>query len=168
MTIPPDRGQGFLDEFRAFLSFLSSLWGILTGISVFFPLSNLLVSVIPLQSIDDDGAFVRITPVFVTVVSTLVTLFIILWTFSNRVELLKMKRSAAVSFALGMLALGFYMILYEYKLFAYDLWEWESEDPRHIFVEIPLLIGYTVFFASTTRAFMLLGLLEYYRRPKQE
>jgi len=167
MKIPSNRGQGFLDEFQDFLSFLTNLWGILAGISVFFPLSNVLVSVIPLQTTSDDGALVQISPAFVTVTSTLVTLFIVLWTFSARAEQTKMKSSAAVSFLLGMLSLGFYMILYELKLSAFDLWGWESDDPRHILVEIPLLIGYAAFFASTTRAFMLLGLLEFYRQTKQ-
>jgi hypothetical protein len=39
----------------------------------FFPLSNVLVSVIPLQPISYDGALVALSPAFVTGISTLVT-----------------------------------------------------------------------------------------------
>ncbi len=42
-------GQPFLEELRDFLAFLRSLWGLLAGISVLFPLSNVLFSVIPLE-----------------------------------------------------------------------------------------------------------------------
>jgi hypothetical protein len=65
-----------------------------------------------------------------------------------------------------MLSLGFYMVLYELKLNAFGLWGWESDDPRHVLAEIPLLIGYAAFFALITRAFMLLALLEFYQQKK--
>jgi len=163
MGVPLRKGEGFLEEFKAFLSFLKNVWGLLAGISVFFPLSNVFTSVIPLQSIFDDGAFVRLTPAFVTGVSTLVTLFIVLWTFSSRSEIKRIKHRAIVSFLVGIASLILYMIIYELKLSAYELWGWESEDSYHFLAEIPLLLSYAVFFALMTRAFMLLGLLEYYR-----
>ena len=166
MGIPPGKGEGFLEEFKMFLVFLKNLWGLLAGISVFFPLSNVLVSVIPLQDISHDGALARLSPAFVTSISTLATLFVILWTFSSRNELKKIKRKAIVSFLAGTVFLLSYMILYEFKLSAFSLWGWESEDPRHLLAEIPLLIYYAGFFSLMSRAFMLLGLLEYYRQEK--
>ena len=87
------KGTSFLKEFKNFIVFLQSLWGILAGISVFFPLSNVLIRVIPLSSIYDDpgGALTYFSPELVTAVTTLVTLFIVLWTFGNR-EKLKTKK----------------------------------------------------------------------------
>jgi hypothetical protein len=40
-------GAGFIGEFREFMSFLQTLWGLLGNISVFFPLSNALLNVVP-------------------------------------------------------------------------------------------------------------------------
>ena len=83
---PAERGTQFLDEFKEFLAFLKNLWGILAGVSVLFPLSNVLVKVIPLQSLDHDGAFAMLAPSLVTALATITTLFLILWTFSHRSE----------------------------------------------------------------------------------
>jgi len=43
-----DRGESFLSDFNEFLSFLKNLWGMLTGLSVFFPLSNVFFKVLPM------------------------------------------------------------------------------------------------------------------------
>jgi len=163
MSIPSNGGERFLQEFKAFLAFLQSLWGMLTGISVFFPLSNAFARVIPLQSGADGGALFFLSPSFVTAVTTLVTLFIVFLTFSNRGEMSRVQGRALASFLLGILILVFYVVLYYVKAsYAFAVWGWESDDPRHLFVEVPLLVGYTAFFALTTRAFTLLGLLEFY------
>lgn len=158
-----DGGQSFLQEFRTFLKFLQSLWGMLTGISIFFPLSNILARVIPLQSGGDGGAFFFLSPALVTTVTTLVTLFVVFLTFSRRRELSGMRRKALSSFLFGIVLLAFYVGLYYSKAYyAFAAWGWESEDPRHLLVEIPLSVAYAAFFALTTRAFTLLGLLEFY------
>jgi hypothetical protein len=78
---PADRGTRFLDEFKEFLAFQRNLGGILAGISVLFPLSNVLVKLIPLQSLDHDGAFAMLAPSLVTALAVITTLFVIRWTF---------------------------------------------------------------------------------------
>ena len=163
MSIPSNGGERFLEEFKAFLAFLQSLWGLLTGISVFFPLSNAFARVIPLQSGADGGALFFLSPSFVTALTTLVTLFVVFLTFSNRRDISAVRSKASASFLFGILILIFYVVIYYVKAsYAFAVWGWESEDPRHLIVEVPLLLGYAAFFALTTRAFTLLGLVEFY------
>ena len=165
----PDRGTPFLNEFKQFLNFLQNLWGLLAGVSVLFPLSNVLVKVIPLQSLEHDGAFAKLSPSLVTVLATLTTLFLVLWTFSHRSQFQgqsqrrPIQRQALFSFGAGLLTLVLYLVGYTVTLAdAYDVWGWESQDPRHLLAEIPLLIAYVAAFALVTRAFVLLGMMEFF------
>jgi len=163
------RGTEFIQEFNEFVTFLKNLWSILAGLSVLFPLSNALVKVIPLKAIDQDGAFAKLSPSLITALATLTTLFLILWTFSRRSEFMgelrrrPIQRRAAFSFGLGLLTLIIYVAVYFVKLqYAYVNWGWESEDPRHLIVEIPLGVAYVASFALVTRAFLLLGMIEFF------
>lgn len=161
-----DGGRHFLEELRAFLVFLQSLWGILTGISIFFPLSNEFFKVIPLELASEDGAFFYVSPRLITAFATLVTLFVFLSTFSNRGSRSRLSRRAWVSFIVGGVAVLAYLGTYAIKVQIYDLAGWESDDPRHLLLELPLLLLYSTFFALVTRAFVLLGLLEFYRQAE--
>ena len=165
----PDRGTSFLEEFKQFLTFLQNLWGLLAGVSVLFPLSNVLVRVIPLQSLDHDGAFAKLTPSLVTTVATITTLFLVLWTFSHRgrfkgkARRRVVQRQAMLSFGAGLASLVLYIVGYTVKLTdAYVRWGWESQDPRHLMAEVPLLIAYVAAFALVTRAFLLLAMTEFF------
>lgn len=164
-----NRGNAFLQEFKEFLGFLQHLWGILAGISVFFPLSNMLIKLIPMKTIYDDGVFVHLHPPLITAIATIITLFVVLWTFGNR-RLLKVKRSlqkirrqAWISFGVGLLSLISYLVIYfvTYQI-AWDVWGWSSDDPRRLLVEVLLLVTYSLFFTLITRAFMLLGMSEFF------
>jgi hypothetical protein len=54
--------------------FLGSLWGLLAGISVFFPLSNTLLGVIPMKAYGADGVFDQLSPALIyTVFFSLLT-----------------------------------------------------------------------------------------------
>lgn len=169
-----ERGTGVLDEFKDFLAFLKRLWGILAGVSVLFPLSNVLVEVIPLQSIDLGGAFAKISPTLPTTLATITTLFLILWLFSRRARFSSkrkrnaIQRQALISFGAGALMLMVYLVGYSVKAAnAYDVWGWESQDPRHLLAEVPLLVVYVACFALVTRAFVLLGMLEFFTSRPQ-
>ena len=162
-------GKPFLDEFKKFITFLQNLWGILAGVSVLFPLSNTLVKVIPLETIDQDGVFTKLTPPVITTIATLATVFLILWTFSNRGtfraprERPRIRRQALITFGGGILALVLYLVGYYVTLAsAYPVWGWESESPRHLLAEVPLMASYAASFALVTRAFVLLGMLEFF------
>lgn len=160
----------FLEEFRDFIAFLQNLWGFLAGISVVFPLSNVFIKIIPMKAYGEEGGvFEHLSPSLITAVTTLVTLFVILETFSNR-DTFKEKqkrqgiqRQAWISFVIGILSLVIYLVIHTmYFQYAWEPWGWGSGDPRKLFVEIPLLVAYSAFFALITRAFMLLGMIEFF------
>jgi hypothetical protein len=169
---PPDRGATFLREFRAFVTFLGNLWGVLAAISVFFPLSNVLVKVIPLGKYGEEGGvYDHLPPPLVTAVATLVTLFLILATFARRDDFAahdaapRIQRQAWVSLAAGVFALVTYLVVHTvYAEYAWSAWGWGSGDPRKLFAEVPLLIAYCAWFALITRAFLLLAMREYFGR----
>jgi hypothetical protein len=75
-TADGDRpGRTALAELREFLAFLRSLWGILAGVTVVFPISNLLTAVLPLLPGSE-----RLS----TVLATLFSLFAIFVVFALR------------------------------------------------------------------------------------
>ncbi|MBM9515199.1 hypothetical protein [Desulfogranum marinum] len=165
----PKKAAVFLKEFREFITFLGTLWGLLAGISVFFPLSSTLLKVIPLQAYEADGVFNHLSPPLITSVSTVITLFVVLSTYGRRNEYMGIgtriaRRQAWVSIGASMAALVVYMTIHQiYGEYAYDVFGLGSDDPLKLFFEIPLLIAYTTFFSLLTRAFMLLGMVEFYR-----
>lgn len=160
-----ERARAFLDELTAFVEFLQGLWGVLAGISVFFPLSNVFFTVIPMQPLEKGGAFHLIPTGLVTALATLLTLFVLLSTFTRRKALKDVNRKAWISLVSGVLVLIGYLILHEMKMNIFDIWGVESGHPFHLAFEIPMMLLYAMFFALTSRAFVLLGLLEFYRRP---
>jgi len=165
----PESEKGYLAQLRAFLVFLKNLWGILAGISVFFPLSNTFVEAIPLRAYGNDGVFDQLTPSFITIFATVVTLFVVLVTFAGRREFQNprnrraMLRSAWFSLGISVLSLLAYLIIHQaYREYAWEPWGWGSGDPRKLLAEIPLFITYVIFFSLLTRAFMLLGMIEFF------
>ena len=158
-----------IDELKQFTKFLQSLWATLAGISVLFPLSNVLAKVIPLAQWPE-GGFAFFSPTLVTAISTVTCLFIILWTFGRRQQFANakrrrlIKRESALSFVVGGIGLIVYLIGHYAVVqnFYYVVFNWASTDPRQVFGDLLMLIAYCVFFAFMTRAFMLLGMLEYY------
>lgn len=163
------KGAGFLSEFREFITFLTTLWGLLAGISVFFPLSSVFLKVVPLATYDADGVFNHLSPPFITAVATVVTLFVVLSTFGRRKEFKRSGRRTArhqawLSMGIGMATLITYMTIHQiYAEYGYSVFRLGSDDPRKLFFEIPLMVTYAAFFSLLTRAFMLLGMLEFYR-----
>jgi hypothetical protein len=165
----PDSKMGYLEELKEFLTFLKNLWGILAGISVFFPLSNVLLGAIPLRAYADDGVFDLLSPTLILSLATVFTLFVVLITFAGRNQFQDEKkrgtmlRNACLSFGAGILSLLIYLIIHQvYREYAWEPWGWGSGDPRKLFAEIPLLITYAIFFSSLTRGFMLLGMIEFF------
>lgn len=158
-----------VDELKQFTKFLQSLWGILAGISVLFPLSNVLTKVIPLAQWPE-GGFVYFNPTLVTAISTVTCLFIMIWTFGRRLQFANAKRrrlinrESALSFLAGGIGLSVYLIGHYAVVqnFYYTVFNWVTGDPQRVFGDLLLLIAYCVFFAFMTRALMLLGMLGYY------
>lgn len=168
MNNPKKKGS-FLKELKDFLQFLQSLWTILAGASVLFPLSNALAEIIPLARWPE-GALAYFSPQLLSIVSSLACLFLLLWMFGHRYQLekkrIKTQKKAGLSFAVGSIALIIYLTVYFAIAndFYYDVLKWESGDLRRVLGDIVLLIAYSAFFVLMTQAFMLLGLLEYFGR----
>ncbi len=166
--------QTTVRELRAFLVFLQTIWGLLAGISTVFPLSNVLVRAIPLGAYGADGVFDRIPPALISTLATVVTLFVMATSFGNRAQLAAPRRAHAMrgawaSLAAGLLCLGCYVVLHStYAEYAWEPWGWGSGDPRKLWMEIPLAATYIAFFALLTRAFVVVAIQEYYRRPQSQ
>jgi len=164
--------NGFLEVLREFIAFLQSLWGILAGISVFFPLSNVLVKVIPVGEWYEEGGFGYFSYELVTTIASLITLFIVLCTFGQRHnyefkaqnEIRLIQKQAWLSFAVGLLVLVIYLIATFAIMndFYYKVLGWQSDDFRWLLGDVFLLFFYSTFFAMMTRAFMLLGMIEFF------
>ena len=167
--------SSFLGEFTDFVKFLQTLWGVLAGISVLFPLSNVLLKLIPTGNIYDDppGGLSYLTPAQITTLATVATLFVILITFRQRRGLRTRRqrdmaqRQAWIAFGAGLLALLLYFVVYFgiYTVFYAPL-QINGGDPLRLIGDFLLLIFYGAFFALLTRAFMMLGMLEYFGKPK--
>lgn len=164
----------YIEELRAFLAFLKNLWGLLAGTSVFFPLSNVLLHAIPLKAYGEDGVFDQISPFLITTLATVVTLFVVMVTFADRHDFREpaksrsARRAAWLSFGISLLSLLAYLVIHQaYREYAWASWGWGSGDPRKLIAEIPLLITYVVFFSLLTRAFMLLGMTEFFGQKKR-
>jgi hypothetical protein len=162
------------NELKQFTKFLQSLWGALAGISVLFPLSNVLTKVIPLAQWPE-GGFVYFNPTLVTTISTVTCLLIILWIFGHRQQFADAKRrrfinrESMLSFGVGGIGLCLYLIGHYAVVqnFYYGAFNWVTGDPQRVFGDLLLLPAYCVFFAFMTRAFMLLGMLEHYGSNRQ-
>jgi magnesium-transporting ATPase (P-type) len=150
----PDSKSGYLGELEKFLAFMKNLWGILTGISVFFPFSNILINAIPLGAYEtDEGVFDQLSPYLITTIATVVTLFVVLVTFAYRSQFQNPRkrggilRSAWISFGISILSLLVYLVMHQvYREYAWEPWGWGSGDPRKLIAEIPLLVAYVIFF----------------------
>jgi len=160
-----------VDEFRDFTNFLKNLWGILAGVSILFPLSNVLIQVIPL-GMWPEGGLAYFPPALVTILATLASLFFILWTFGQRNKILaeesNIRRQAMRSFLWGIAALVVYLLLAAAVRadFYSTALGWNSGDLQRVFGDVILLVAYAAFFALVTRAFVLLGLIEFMRRKR--
>jgi len=165
-----DRGQQFLQELKEFFVFLQSLWGLLAGVTVLFPLSNVFTKLVPLGTIHDpQGSLGFLSPALVTATATLVTLFVILSTFGRRRDVGapeqrgRIRRQARLAFAVGLFALALYLAAYfGIHPLCYEPCNVFEGDPRLLIGDFALLVTYSTFFALTTRAFMLLAMLEYF------
>jgi len=164
-----DPSTRYLGELKAFLKFLRNLWGLLASVSVFFPLSNLLLRTVPLGAYGEEGVFDLLPPALLTTLATVVTLFVVLATFAGRRRFAEagqrrgILRAAWATLGGGVLSLLAYLVLHQiYREYAWQPWGWGSGDPRKLLAEIPLLVAYVVFFSLLTRAFMLMGMLEFF------
>lgn len=170
-----NKGTAFLKEFRDFIAFLQSLWGILAGISALFPLSNVFTKIIPLK----DGKL--FSHELTTVITMVITFFFILWMFGQRQKFKtyfeanteSLRRKARRYFVVGIVSLISYLVVYSGIILAivlgwavdlvpHNVWGIIIGDLIRMLFEVISLVLYSGFFALMTRAFMLLGMIEFF------
>ena len=155
--LKPERGGDGLQEM---LSFFKSLWGILTGIALLFPLFTVVIQNFPIWTSVIDGTDLKIY-------ATLINVFGVLLMYSQRYKFQDADRETLTKrvrrdFLLSVVS----MVVFMFVLYAMPPgWGamWETSDLVRYVNDLLLLLGYSGFFMSLTRAFMTLGFIEYYQ-----
>jgi hypothetical protein len=158
-------GHAFLRDLREFLRFLQSLWGILAGVSLLFPLSNVFFDVLPIH--EKYRPFNNLSAPAVTAVTVVTCLFITFATFGQRQQFRSAKRrrhfglAARLCFLLAVVACAAFLLGRDVAINGIiDLGQ-EDQPPALAFDGVFATI-YVAFFALMTRAFLLLAMLEYF------
>jgi hypothetical protein len=142
-------------ELRAILQFLSSLWGLLAGVSAVFPLANAVKRAIPLPAKGEDALLLTVEPA--TVLASLASLFALLFVVGMRRDPHHLSergpKLALASFTLGAGAIATY-------LYTYGLIRLSQVGPS-LSQELVGVGSYVFFYLCMTTAFSLLGMREY-------
>lgn len=153
---------------KEFYTFQQNPWGLLASLCALFPLVNQFVQVIPLHNADYPPAPQYLSTGLITGVATLLTLFVILWTFGQRHQFRSrgagktLQHQAWLVLGLGLLALlGYLLVLYGIFGFLYRPLEIWTGDPRRLLGDVALLGLYSSFVSLIARAFMLLGMMSF-------
>ncbi|MDD4497393.1 MAG: hypothetical protein PHV51_04470 [Methanosarcinaceae archaeon] len=77
----------------------------------------------------------------------------------NQEQEIELQKKSVHSFFLGILVLLIYFSLI--SLDYYGIFGWESDSSPFIFMDVMYLIFYSAFFGLITRAFVLLGMIEF-------
>ncbi|HRQ39124.1 MAG TPA: hypothetical protein PLD25_14535 [Chloroflexota bacterium] len=167
----PATEMTFLEELQDLFAFLHSLWGILAGVTLFFPLSAAFLSLIPVEyrwhTDDYMRGFGYFKPIMVITITTLLIIFVMFWLVSHRERFRPrqrkmMQRRALHCFAVGIFSLIVYLAAYEAVADITTAQEIFRGNPALIPYDLLLLVSYAGFFVSLTAAFMILGMIEYY------
>lgn len=154
--------HSFIQELKAFVRFLNSLWGLLAGAVMLFPLSNVLFEFMPLDlaRFFDSAGNTAMNPASISTISIVGCLFVTLVDFGRRERLASsflITTEALVSSALAAMALYFYFSYHDSQF------RGDGTSVRVFFESIPLIISfsYIAFFVFMTHAFVLLAVREY-------
>lgn len=167
----PATEMTFLEELQDLFDFLHSLWGILAGATLFFPLPAAFLSLIPVeyrwQTDDYMRGFGYFKPTMVISITTILIIFTMCWLVSHRQRFRPrqrkiMQRRALRCFAVGIFSLILYLAAYEVVADVTNAREIFRGNPALIPYDLLLLVSYAGFFVSLTAAFMILGMVEYY------
>jgi len=158
-------GQSFHQELREFLRCLRSLYGVLAGISVLFPLSNTLITVVPIGT--DQHPFQNLSPTVVTTLTMLTCVFLTFAMFGRRNRFADPKHRARYAwyaracFLVALAALAIYLLA-PHSL--YTSWITNNPDGDTGIAEYDGLLAtlYVATFSLFTQAFLALAMLEYF------
>ncbi len=167
----PPVETSFLEELKDLLDFLHSLWGILAGSTIFFPLSATFLKLVPIEyrwhTDDYMRGFGYFKPPMVIAITTIMIIFAMFWMVSHRAhfKLSKrklMQRRALICFVVGIFSLVFYLTAYEVFADITYVKEIYGGNPALIPYDLLMLASYAGFFVLLTAAFTILGMIEYY------
>jgi len=138
------------DDFKGFIHYLQSIWGLLSGITVFFPISNYFIEVIPVPWNKDRHLFI----------ASLMSMFVIFFLYSIRKRLIYSKYMPQLISLLSFLS-GMY--------FLWDYLNWSSKYGTlwPLPFEHNYLFIYGLIFGLFTSSFTALALVEYDRTFNQ-
>ena len=104
-----------VEDFRGFITYITSVWGLLTGLTAVFPTTDVILKVIPLPV----DAYEKSAAPITIPITTPVALYIVFYSFvrCDRVAL-KLSRQASLFFILGLISLIVFFLLdhFEYPL----------------------------------------------------
>ena len=161
------------NDVHAVIAYLSSLWGLASGLSLLFPLSNLLLQAVPNDIFVEVQPKTALTPALLTTLATILSLFSILLVISTRrdiadsrgfkEQLSRMRVFAIAAFSAAVVVLLFYLaICNEYRLH-YE----RIPVPTRGHYELFSFFFYPLIFAGFTIAFTALGLREFLQEQRE-
>ena len=149
------------NDLQGFIKYMTSLWGVLGGITAVFPLADVIFQVIPLP-IDP---YEKSTAPIAIPLTTLVSVFILFYVFVQRDKVTSgTAPQAGKFFILGLISLMVFFLLdhFEYPLRSALFPGLDSADD-YILLLVGIVPFYILFFASVTCAFAILALIEFKR-----
>ena len=150
-------------DFLGFIRYICTLWGVLGSITAVFPLADILLKRIPLP-VDSYGNSTASVAIPIALLAALFTLF---YTFVQRDKSRSTNaRRSGYYFCIGLICLIMFFLLGHFeqpirmKLFSSDFLD-STDD--YVLLLVGVVPFYVAFFASITRAFAILALMEFQR-----
>lgn len=157
------RTNKFLKDLKLFISFFTNLWGALAIVSIFFPIINNIVRIIPLRSIGENGVLDWFSPELFTTIAVLLSISTILALYNYRSSFIKqanldhLHKMSIKSFVIGIIFLLIYLAFYFFIRSNVPAGAQPGAfDGHRLFLEAVLLCFYSGSFAMITRGFGLL------------
>jgi hypothetical protein len=163
----------FFRDFRDFITVRTTFWGLLAVFTAFLPLLNNSFQVLPLKEYGvDNGVFDILTPTWITVITTTITLVAVLSIFAMRASFCGFgkrdaRRKALISISISTAMLTLYIVAHQlYHEYAYFSLGVVHHSLQQLYFEVPLLIIYATFFSHLTQSSMLLAIIRFYKKVK--
>lgn len=158
----------WLRNIKSFAAFLGNLWGGMAVLTVVIPILNSFVHILPLESVENNGALKWFTTELFTAIAVIICFAMILAVYRQRNTFIlqasmdRLHKLAWKSFGIGTTLLVIYLMFYYFLRSNIDQ-EILSKIPEtsHLVAEALLLILYSGSFGMITRGLALLGAGEY-------
>ncbi len=150
-----------MENLKDFINYITSVWGLLAGLTAVFPTADVILKVIPLPV----DAYEKSTASIAIPITTLVALYIVFYSFVRRDRITpKLSRQASLFFILGLIWLIVFFLLdhFEYPLRTRLFPGLDSGDD-YVLMLVGIVPFYVMFFGFVTRGFTILALIEYQR-----